>query len=34
MDINFIKEQFEIAKKASVLSDVIIIDIKTVEKND
>lgn len=32
MDINFVKEQFEIAKKASFLSETIVIDIKTVEQ--
>ena len=32
MDIEFVKEQFEIAKKASFLSETIVIDIKTVEQ--
>ena len=31
MDINFVKEQFEIARKASHLSETIVIDVKTVE---
>lgn len=31
MDINFVKEQFEIAKKASHLSQTIVIDVKTAE---
>jgi hypothetical protein len=31
MDINFVKEQFEIAKKSSHLSETIVIDIDTVE---
>lgn len=31
MDIDFVKEQFEIAKKASHLSETIVIDVKTAE---
>lgn len=31
MDVNFVKEQFEIAKKASHLSETIVIDVKTTE---
>lgn len=31
MDINFAKEQFEIAKKTSHLSETIVIDVKTAE---
>jgi hypothetical protein len=31
MNIEFVKEQFEIAKKASHLSETIVIDIKTME---
>jgi hypothetical protein len=31
LDINFVKEQFEIAKKASHLSETIVIDVKTAE---
>ena len=32
MNIQFVKEQFEIAKKASHLAETIVIDIKTVEQ--
>jgi hypothetical protein len=31
MELTFVKNQFEIAKKASHLSETIVIDIKTVE---
>lgn len=31
MDINFVKEQFEIAKKASHLSETFVLDVKTAE---